>query len=78
MGFPKIRGTPSGGPRNKDCTILGSVMGSHDLGKLPNLGVNTQYRIELNSSSSVHGFRVFRDGGGVCALAGQVERTCID
>ena len=33
--FPKIRGTFSGGPYNKDYSILGSILGSPYLGKLP-------------------------------------------
>ena len=32
-GFPKIRGTTLG--HNKDCSILGSILGSPYLGKLP-------------------------------------------
>ena len=34
-GFPKIRGTLLGGPHNKDYSILGSIVGSPDFGKLP-------------------------------------------
>ena len=34
-GFPKIRGTLSGGPYNKDYSILGSILGSPHFGKLP-------------------------------------------
>ena len=32
--FPKIRCTFFGGPYNKDYSILGSILGSPDLGKL--------------------------------------------
>ena len=35
-GFPKL-GVPFGGPHNKDYSILGSILGSPYLGKLPNL-----------------------------------------
>ena len=34
LGFPKIRGTLFGGSHNKDCNILGSILGSPCLGKL--------------------------------------------
>ena len=34
-GFPKIRGTLLGVPYNKDYSILGSILGSPYLGKLP-------------------------------------------
>ena len=34
-GFLKIGGYPFGGPHNKDYNILGSILGSHYLGKLP-------------------------------------------
>ena len=34
-GFPKIRGTCLGGPHNKDSSVLGSILGSPYLGKLP-------------------------------------------
>ena len=34
-GFPKIRGTFSGGPHIQDSSILGSILGSPYLGKLP-------------------------------------------
>ena len=34
-GFPKISGTIFGGPNNKDCSILGSILGSPYLQKLP-------------------------------------------
>ena len=34
-GFPKIRGTLLGGPHNKDYSILGSILGSRNFGKLP-------------------------------------------
>ena len=34
-GFPKIRGTLIGGPHNKDYSILGSILGSPNFGKLP-------------------------------------------
>ena len=30
-----MRGTVLGGPYNKDCCILGSILGSPDFGKLP-------------------------------------------
>ena len=33
-GYLKIRGT-MGGPQNKDYSILGSIVGSPDFGKLP-------------------------------------------
>ena len=33
--FPKIRGTIPRGPHNKDYSILGSILGSPYLGKLP-------------------------------------------
>ena len=33
--FPKIRGTFLGGPNNKDYSILGSILGSPNFGKLP-------------------------------------------
>ena len=33
-GFPKIRGTFFGGPCNKDYSVLGSILGSPDFGKL--------------------------------------------
>ena len=32
QGFPKIQGTLSGGPNNKDCSILGSILGPPILG----------------------------------------------
>ena len=35
VGFPKITGTFSGGPYNKDHSILGSTLGSPWLGELP-------------------------------------------
>ena len=35
MGFLQIRGTFSKGPRNKDYCILGSFLGSPNIGKLP-------------------------------------------
>ena len=35
-GFPKIRGTLFGSPYNKDYSILGSLLGPHYFGKLPN------------------------------------------
>ena len=35
-GFPKIRDTLFGGLHNKDYSILGSILGSPYLGKLPN------------------------------------------
>ena len=35
-GFPKIRGTLFGDPYNKDYNILGSILGSPYLRKLPN------------------------------------------
>ena len=34
-GFPKIRGTLFESPNNKDCNILGSILGSPYFGKLP-------------------------------------------
>ena len=34
-GFPKVEGYPFGGPNNKDYSILGSILGSPHLGKLP-------------------------------------------
>ena len=34
-GFPKIRGYHFGGPHNKDYNILGSILGSPNVGKLP-------------------------------------------
>ena len=34
-GFPEIRSTLLGGPYNKDYSILGSILGSPYLGKLP-------------------------------------------
>ena len=34
-GFPKIRGTFSVGPHNKDYSILGSISGSPYLRKVP-------------------------------------------
>ena len=34
--FLKIRGIFFGGPYNKDYSILGSILGSHNFGKLPN------------------------------------------
>ena len=34
-GFPKISGTILGGPYNKDYSILGSILGSPHLEKLP-------------------------------------------
>ena len=34
-GFPKIWGTLIGGPHNKDYSILGSILGSPNFGKLP-------------------------------------------
>ena len=34
-GFPEIRGTLFGGPHNKDYSILGSILGSPNFGKLP-------------------------------------------
>ena len=34
-GFPKIRGTFLGSPKNKDYSIFGSKLGSPYLGKLP-------------------------------------------
>ena len=36
-GFPKIRGTLIGGPRNKDYSILGSILGSPNFGNVPNI-----------------------------------------
>ena len=36
-GVPKIGGTFFGGPYNKDYSILGSILGYPDLGKLPSL-----------------------------------------
>ena len=33
--FPKIMGTLFGGPQNKEYHILGSILGSHYVGKLP-------------------------------------------
>ena len=38
-GFPEIRGTLFGGPNNKDYSILGSILGSPDFGKVPNRGL---------------------------------------
>ena len=35
--FPKIRGTLFGGPHNKDYSILGSILGSPNFGKLPHV-----------------------------------------
>ena len=35
MGFPITRGTFFGGPSNKDCGILGSIVGCPYLGKVP-------------------------------------------
>ena len=35
LGFPKIRVTFLAGPHNKDHNILGSILGSPHLGKLP-------------------------------------------
>ena len=37
-GFPKIRGTFFGGPYDKDHSILESILGSPNFGKLPNEG----------------------------------------
>ena len=34
-GFPKIRGTFLGSPNNKDYSILGSILGYLNFGKLP-------------------------------------------
>ena len=34
-GFPEFRGTFYGGPNNKDCSLLGSILASPCLGKLP-------------------------------------------
>ena len=34
-GFPTSRGTFLGGPHNKDYSILGSILGYPDSGKLP-------------------------------------------
>ena len=34
-GFPKIRGTFLGSPKNKDYSILGSILGYLNFGKLP-------------------------------------------
>ena len=36
-GFPKIRGTFLGGPYSQDYSILGSILGSPFLGKLPHI-----------------------------------------
>ena len=35
-GFPRIRGPSFRGPYNEDCSILGSMLGYPNLGKLPN------------------------------------------
>ena len=35
LGFPKIRGTFFGCPYNKDYSILGSILGYPNFGKLP-------------------------------------------
>ena len=35
LGFPKNEGYLFGGPHNKDYHILGSILGSPDLGKRP-------------------------------------------
>ena len=43
-GFPKIRGTLFGGPYNKDYSVLGSILGSPYLGKLPYI-IATPYHI---------------------------------
>ena len=59
-GFPKIRGTILGGPYNKDCNILGSVLGSPYLGKLPCGGASETIALLMSvillaaQASSVH------------------------
>ena len=47
-GLPKIRGTVLGGPHNKDYSILGSILGSPYLGKLPN-GVKFAFLTSVRS-----------------------------
>ena len=44
-GFPRIRGTILGGPNNKDCNILGSILVSPYFGKLPNTSPFGNYGI---------------------------------
>ena len=45
LGFPKIMGTILGDPHNKDSSILGSILGSPCLGKLP-------YIMEMSQAGS--------------------------
>ena len=42
-GFPKL-GVPFGGPSNKGYSILGSILGSPNFGKLP-FGVSLGFRV---------------------------------
>ena len=46
--FPKIRGTFLGCPHNKDYSILGSILGSPDFGKVP-------YRDHGNANAEENG-----------------------
>ena len=60
-GFPKVRGTFFGGPHNKDYSILGSILGSPLLGKLPYNPIITQYNLNISYSlrTLAHGGAVF-------------------
>ena len=45
--FPKIRGTFTRGPHNKDYNMLGYILGSRYFGKLPlRLGLDLQQHIQ--------------------------------
>ena len=45
FGFPGIYGYFFGGPYNKNCNVLGPILGSSCLGKLPFMGYSyTRFR----------------------------------
>ena len=49
MGGSQNYGYHFGGPYNKDCSILGSILGSPHFGKLPNMVTSS-----INCSSRTH------------------------
>ena len=67
-GFPKL-GIPFRGPQNKDYSILGSILGSPYLGKLPDREFKTRCRpkAQVDSQSLGLGFR---------ALAIRISLAC--
>ena len=59
MGVSQHSGYHFRGPNNKDCTILGSILGSPYFGKL-SYWDNGKMEIILGSGFRVLGFRVLR------------------